>query len=72
MATSCEPSRSSAYSEDLRWRIVWQGEALNCKPSMIAKNLSIDESTVRRVFNTSSLQLGMSLRNDTRLREHLG
>ena len=28
MATrsSCEPMRTSAYSEDIRWRIVWQRE----------------------------------------------
>ena len=26
--TSCEPHRSSAYGEDLRWRMVWQTEAL--------------------------------------------
>ena len=26
MSTSCEPARTSAYSEDLRWRMVWQSE----------------------------------------------
>ena len=49
--SSCEPKRSSAYSEDLRWRIVWQSEALQYKPARIAENLNIDESTVRRILN---------------------
>lgn len=50
--TSCEPDRSSAYGEDLRWRVVWQSEALLYSPSKIAANLNIDESTVRRVLHT--------------------
>ena len=49
--TTCEPSRSSAYSEDIRWRVVWQSEALGYKPSEIASNLNIDASTVRRVIH---------------------
>lgn len=51
MATTCEPSRSSAYSEDIRWRVVWQSEVLGCSLSEIAGNLNIDESTVRRVIH---------------------
>lgn len=31
---------------------MWQSEALNYSPSKIARNLSIDESTVRRVMHT--------------------
>ena len=50
--TSCEPHRSSAYSEDLRWRIVWQREALGVSCSEIATNLNIDISTVKRVLQT--------------------
>ena len=26
--SSCEPKRTSAYSEDLRWRMVWERECL--------------------------------------------
>ena len=50
MATSCEKGRSSAYSEDIRWRIVWQREALQLPVEIIAKNLCIDKSTVRRIL----------------------
>ena len=52
MATSCEPNQTSAYSKDIRWRIVWQSEALFFRPSNIAANLNVDESTVRRVIHT--------------------
>ena len=49
--TSCEPLRSSAYSEDMRWRIVWQNKALGVSCSEIAINLNIDISTVKRVLH---------------------
>ena len=38
--TSCEPTRCSAYSEDLRWRIVWQTEALRYTSDQVAKELT--------------------------------
>ena len=47
--TSCEPTRCSAYSEDLRWRIVWQTEALRYTSDQVASNLGIDKSTVNRI-----------------------
>jgi len=50
MMASCEPRRSSAYSEDLRWRMVWQSEALGCSYSTIARNLNVDKSTVCRTI----------------------
>ena len=50
MMTSCEPRRSSAYSDDLRWRMVWQSEALGCSYSTIAQNLNVDKSTVCRTI----------------------
>ena len=56
--TSYEPCRSSAYSEDLRWRVVWQREALGYRYSKIASNLGIDKSTVSRtlqLFYTTGL-----------------
>ena len=49
MMASCEPRRSSAYSEDLRW-MVWQSEALGCSYSTIAQNLNVDKSTVCRTI----------------------
>ena len=42
--TSCEPTRCSAYSEDLRWRIVWQTEALPYTSDQVASNLGIEPS----------------------------
>ena len=47
--SSCEPSRSSAYSEDLRWRVVWQRQALQISAQQVAKNLGVDLSTVYRI-----------------------
>ena len=49
--TSCEPQRSSAYGEDMRWRIVWQSQALSIPCSEIATNLNVDISTVKRVLH---------------------
>lgn len=47
--TSCEPARCSAYSNDLRWRMVWQTEALGLSNEQAAKNLGVDKSTVSRM-----------------------
>ena len=56
---SCESKRSSAYGEELRWRIVWQKEALGYSDTVIAQNLNIDKSTVYRIlqlfFNTGTV-----------------
>ena len=56
MAYSCQPSRTKAYNEDLRWRKVWQGQAIGLKTAKIAENLGVDRSTVSRtlkLFNTT-------------------
>lgn len=47
---SCEPGRTSAYSEDLRWRIIWHREALRLGNQVIAQNLGVDKSTVIRTL----------------------
>lgn len=44
--SSCEPRRCSAYSEDLRWRMVYQREALRFTYVQIGKNLCVDTTTV--------------------------
>ena len=46
---SCEPGRRRAYDEDVRWRIVWQREALNKKCKDVASNLGVDPATVSRI-----------------------
>ena len=50
--TSCKKLHSSAYSKDLRWRIVWQRYGLQLDILKIAENLSVDKSTVSRVLHT--------------------
>ena len=47
---SCESWRQTAYAEDLRWRMVWQREALGYTYWAIASNLSVDKSTVLRTL----------------------
>ena len=47
--SSCEPRRTSAYSEDLRWRMVWQRFVRGLTLKEIASNLCVDASTVMRI-----------------------
>ena len=46
--TFLEPSRTAAYGEDFRWRMVYQRECLRLGYFSIAHNLCVDESTVIR------------------------
>ena len=51
-----ESGRSSAYDEDLRWRMVWQRYGLGNSYDQIARNLCVDKATVWRtanLFNTT-------------------
>ena len=50
-STSCESKRCSAYSEDLRWRMVYQHEALDLSCKDVAANLCVDPSTVSRIVS---------------------
>lgn len=55
-ATTCEPNRTKAYSEDLRWRMVWQVLVEGFKYSQVAQHLNVDVATVWRIvelFNTT-------------------
>jgi transposase len=45
---SLEPNRCSAYSKDLRCRIIWQTEGLDKNCEQVANTLGIDKSTVSR------------------------
>ena len=47
---SCEKSRTDAYSEDMRWRVVWQHDAMGKSAEDIAKNLCVDKSTIYRTL----------------------
>ena len=48
-SSSCEPRRTSAYSNDLRWRIIWQRDGLGLTLDQVSTNLSIHKSTVLRI-----------------------
>ena len=50
--TTCEPTRSSAYSSGLRWRMVWQTLALNIPVSCVARNLCVHKRTVHRIVTS--------------------
>ena len=49
MAVSCEERRTSAYSADLRWRMVYQVKALGKSYQEVAESLNVDKSTVSRI-----------------------
>ena len=55
MKASYEPARSSAYSDDLRWRMVYQRMALGLTFDQISKNLGIDKSTAQRTVTLFTL-----------------
>lgn len=50
-----EPHRSSAYSDDLRWRMVYQKEVLGLTCHKVARNLGVDLSTVSRIVSRFDL-----------------
>ena len=45
---SYEPARSSTYSDDLRWRMVYQRMALGLTFDQISKILRVDKTTAQR------------------------
>ena len=47
---SCEKQRSAAYSEDLRWRMVYQVVGLKKSYRQVALALNVDVSTVQRTL----------------------
>ena len=52
---SAEPSRKAAYSNDLRWRIVYQRLGMGYSYAKIAQSLNISEATACRIFNRFQL-----------------
>ena len=50
-ARSAEPSRTSAYSPDIGWRIVWKKLGMDYSFRRIAMNLQISVGTAHRIFN---------------------
>ncbi len=48
---SCEPTRTKAYSEDLRWRMIYQYHGLRKSMQEVAQCLNVDKSTVCRTIS---------------------
>ena len=47
---SVEPFRTTAYSPDIGWRVVWQHVGMNLPFRDVAARLGIATSTAHRVF----------------------
>ncbi len=58
---SCEPKPTSAYSEDLHWRVVYQRYGLELSYREIPKNLNVDHSTVCRTIEYPEYGLNYGL-----------
>ena len=52
MSYSCEKGRSSAYSEDIRWRMLWQREGIGKTIDEVAQSLCVDKATVSRTLSS--------------------
>ena len=68
MGTSIESRRTSAYSEDLKWRIVWQKEVLGYKCKDVAVNLGVDAATVSRTVARFRETCGVQRKDDSSTR----
>ena len=51
MATSCENNRTQAYSEDLRWRMIYRVMMLHESYRAVGVHLNVDSSTVWRTVS---------------------
>ena len=50
-AFSAEPGRTTAYSDDIRWRVIWQRLVREMSFSEIAKNLNIAMGTTHNIWS---------------------
>ena len=48
--TSVEPLRTTSYSPDIGWRVIWQRPGQECSYKDIAKRLQIGVGTAHRIF----------------------
>ena len=48
--TSAEPARTTAYSPDIGWRVVWQRLGMDLTFKQIAQRLQIAVGTAHRIF----------------------
>ena len=70
MKASYEPARSSAYSDDLRWRMVYQRMALGLTFDQISKNLGVDKSTAQ--ITVTQFTLGAYISDPIQKKRHQG
>jgi hypothetical protein len=62
---SAEPGRKAPYSEDIRWRVVWQRIGMELTFREISKNLCLALGTAHNHFKVSSM-LNRSLQGNFR------
>ena len=67
---SAEPGRKSAYSPDIRWRVVWQRIGMELSFRQIALNLNISCSTAQTTFKRFE-RTGTVSRKEQRCRKEL-
>lgn len=71
---SAEPSRTIAYSDDIRWRVVWRRIGLEMTFKDIAFHLQIAPSTAHRIFTlfqlTGSVEPMMSHQHYRKIDDH--
>ena len=69
---SYKSSRTTAYSKDLRWRIVYQRKALEYSMLRVAENLGVSPATVSRTEELfdHSVKAGVSRRPQSRGEAH--
>ena len=66
--TSAEPGRKAPYSNDLRWRIIWQRFGMEISLRQVAENLNISLGTA---YNSCKLfESAGSVDNHTSMIEH--
>ena len=63
-------SRTTANSEDLRWRMIYLKEGLCLSYSNVAKNLQVDISTVKRTVKQWQHTGGVQKKGLMLLRSH--
>ena len=67
---SAEPGRKAPYSDDIRWRVVWQKIGMGLKFRTIARNLSVSSGTVHNHFKRFE-EIGVVTAASKASREHL-
>ena len=65
--TSAEPGRKVPYSNDLRWRIIWQRFGMEVSLRQVAENLNISLGSCKLFESTGSVDNHSSMIEHNRL-----